>query len=109
AVIAAILAVSLDMLTGNTGLLSFGHAGWFGLGAYVAGLLSQAVTTEMLLLIPLAVLIAITIAWAVGQILVRQIGKAFAILTLAFSQVLYALVFVFSDLTVGEDCLQGVV
>lgn len=108
AVIAAILAVSLDMLTGNTGLLSFGHAGWFGLGAYVAGLLSQVVTTEMLLLIPLAVLIAITIAWAVGQILVRQIGKAFAILTLAFSQVLYALVFVFSDYTGGEDGLQGV-
>ncbi|MGE4368765.1 MAG: branched-chain amino acid ABC transporter permease [Burkholderiaceae bacterium] len=108
AVIAAILAVSLDMLTGNTGLLSFGHAGWFGLGAYAAGLLSQTLTTEMLVLIPLTILIAVTIAWAVGQILVRQIGKAFAILTLAFSQVLYALVFVFSDYTGGEDGLQGV-
>jgi len=108
ALIAAILAVSLDMLTGNTGLLSFGHAGWFGLGAYAAGLLSKSLTTEMLVLVPLTVLISIVIAWGVGQILVRQIGKAFAILTLAFSQVLYALVFVFSDYTGGEDGLQGV-
>jgi branched-chain amino acid transport system permease protein len=108
AVIAAIVAVSLDMLTGNTGLLSFGHAGWFGLGAYAAGLLSQTLTTEMLVIVPMAIALAILLSWAVGQIFVRQIGKAFAILTLAFSQVLYALVFVFSDQTGGEDGLQGV-
>jgi branched-chain amino acid transport system permease protein len=108
AVIAAIVAVSLDMLTGNTGLLSFGHAGWFGLGAYAAGLLSQTVSTEMLVVVPMAIVLAILLSWAVGQILVRQIGKAFAILTLAFSQVLYALVFVFSRYTGGEDGLQGV-
>src|SRR5690606_16487097 len=108
AVIAAIVAVSLDMLTGNTGLLSFGHAGWFGLGAYAAGLLSQTLTTEMLVIVPMAIVIAVLLSWAVGQIFVRQIGKAFAILTLAFSQVLYALVFVFSNYTGGEDGLQGV-
>jgi branched-chain amino acid transport system permease protein len=45
---------------------------------------------------------------AVGSIFVRQIGKAFAILTLAFSQVLYAVVFILSDLTGGEDGLQGI-
>ncbi len=108
AVIAAIVAVSLDMLTGNTGLLSFGHAGWFGLGAYAAGLLSQTLTTEMLVIVPMAIALAILLSWAVGPIFVRQIGKAFAILTLAFSQVLYALVFVFSRYTGGEDGLQGV-
>ncbi|HWL28859.1 MAG TPA: branched-chain amino acid ABC transporter permease [Burkholderiaceae bacterium] len=108
AVIAAIVAVSLDMLTGNTGLLSFGHAAWFGLGAYAAGLLSQTLTTEMLVIVPMAIACAVLISWGVGQIFVRQIGKAFAILTLAFSQVLYALVFVFSGYTGGEDGLQGV-
>ncbi|NGM86487.1 branched-chain amino acid ABC transporter permease [Parapusillimonas sp. SGNA-6] len=108
AVIAAIVAVSLDMLTGNTGLLSFGHAAWFGLGAYAAGLLSQTLTTEMLVIVPMAIVCATLIAWGVGYIFVRQIGKAFAILTLAFSQVLYALVFVFSSYTGGEDGLQGV-
>ncbi len=108
AVIAAIVAISLDMLTGNVGLLSFGHAGWFGFGAYAAGILSQTVTTEMLFIVPLTISLAILFSCAVGQILVRQIGKAFAILTLAFSQVLYALVFVFSHYTGGEDGLQGV-
>ena len=108
ALIAAMVAISLDLLTGNVGLLSFGHAGWFGLGAYATGLISQHLTAEMLLVIPMAIVICILLAWAVGYILVRQIGKAFAILTLAFSQVLYALIFVFSHYTGGEDGLQGV-
>jgi len=108
ALIAAIVAISLDLLTGNIGLLSFGHAGWFGLGAYSTGLLSQHLTAEMLIVVPMGMIIAILVAWAVGYILVRQIGKAFAILTLAFSQVLYALIFVFSHVTGGEDGLQGV-
>src|SRR5690606_15221126 len=58
--------------------------------------------------VPMAIVLAILLSFAVGQLLVRQIGKAFAILTLAFSQVLYALVFVFSEYTGGEDGLQGV-
>jgi len=108
AAIAALVAVSLDMLIGNTGLVSFGHAGWFGLGAYVAGLLAQTMTTEMLVVLPLTVLLGIVLAWAVGCIFMRQVGTAFAILTLAFSQVLYALVFLFSKYTGGEDGLQGI-
>lgn len=108
ALIAAMVAVSLDMLTGNTGLLSFGHAGWFGLGGYVTGLLAKSTTTEMLLLLPMAASIALVLSYGFGQIFMRQIGKAFAILTLAFSQVLYALVFVLSGITGGEDGLQGI-
>lgn len=108
ALIAAMVAVSLDTLTGNTGLLSFGHAGWFGLGGYVTGLLSKSVTTEMLLLLPMAALLIMVLSFIFGQIFMRQVGKAFAILTLAFSQVLYALVFVLSRITGGEDGLQGI-
>lgn len=108
AAIAALVAVSLDMLIGNTGLVSFGHAGWFGLGAYVAGLLAQTLTTEMLIVLPLTVILGILISWVVGCIFIRQVGTAFAILTLAFSQVLYALVFLFSKYTGGEDGLQGI-
>src|SRR5690349_13530440 len=59
AFIAAMLAVSLDMLTGNTGLLSFGHAAWFGLGAYAAGLLARSLTTDLLLLMLMAALAAL--------------------------------------------------
>ncbi|MBB6309218.1 branched-chain amino acid ABC transporter permease [Xanthobacter tagetidis] len=108
AVIAAILALSLDLLTGNTGLLSFGHAAWFGFGAYVAGLLAKLVTPEMLIVVPTTVIAACLVAAVTGAVLVRQIGKTFAILTLALSQIMFALVFVASDITGGEDGLQGV-
>jgi branched-chain amino acid transport system permease protein len=108
AAIAALVAVSLDMLIGNTGLVSFGHAGWFGLGAYVAGLLAQTVTTEMFVVLLLTVCLGIVLSGLVGCIFIRQVGTAFAILTLAFSQVLYALVFLFSKYTGGEDGLQGI-
>ncbi|MDI6029313.1 branched-chain amino acid ABC transporter permease [Corticibacterium sp. UT-5YL-CI-8] len=108
AVVAAIVALSLDLLTGNTGLLSFGHAAWYGFGAYAAGLLSKNFSSEILVILPLTVMAASLTALAIGAILVRQIGKTFAILTLALSQIFYALVFVFSDRTGGEDGLQGV-
>lgn len=108
AVIAAIVALSLDLLTGNTGLLSFGHAAWYGIGAYGAGLLSKTVSAEILVLVPLVLLATAVVALVVGAILVRQIGKTFAILTLALSQIFYSLVFVFSSQTGGEDGLQGV-
>lgn len=108
ALIAALVAVSLDMLMGNTGLLSFGHGAWYGLGAYLTGLLAKHVSPELVVVIPLAILTTILVAIAVGLVFLRQIGKAFAILTLAFSQVLYALVFIASKVTGGEDGLQGV-
>lgn len=108
AVIAAIVALSLDLLTGNTGLLSFGHAAWYGFGAYVTGLASKLLTSEMLLVLPLAVLAAILLSALVGFILVRQVGKTFAILTLALGQIMFALIFVWSSLTGGEDGLQGI-
>ena len=107
ALIAGTLALSLDLLTGNTGLLSFGHAAWYGFGAYVVGLASRY-TPEILLLLPFAAVSAMAVAVVVGLVLVRQIGKTFAILTLAFSQILYSLVFLFSKITGGEDGLQGV-
>jgi branched-chain amino acid transport system permease protein len=108
ALVAAIVALSLDLLIGNTGLLSFGHAGWYGLGGYVAGLAAKFVSAEMLLLLPFAVIVTAVGAAAIGSILVRQIGKTFAILTLALSQIFYSLVFVTASWTGGEDGLQGI-
>src|SRR6185312_4959002 len=108
AIVAAILALSLDLLTGNTGLLSFGHAAWYGFGAYAAGLISKFVSGELFIILPIVLTWAIIAALLIGVILVRQIGKTFAILTLALSQIFYALVFVLSGWTGGEDGLQGV-
>lgn len=108
AVLAAIIALSLDLLTGNVGLLTFGHAAWYGFGAYTAGLVSMNVTSELLLVIPLTAVLAAACAVLVGVILVRQVGKTFAILTLALSQIMFAAVFVLSKYTGGEDGLQGI-
>lgn len=108
AVIAAIVALSLDLLMGSTGLLSFGHAAWYGFGAYLTGLAAKALTPEMLVLLPLTVAATILLSTIVGFVLVRQIGKTFAILTLALGQILFALVFVMSGITGGEDGLQGI-
>lgn len=108
ALVAAIVALSLDLLIGNTGLLSFGHAAWFGIGGYTAGLFAKVVSPELLIVLPVTMLVAACVAAVFGTVLVRQIGKTFAILTLALSQVFYSLVFVAARWTGGEDGLQGI-
>jgi len=108
ALIAGLVALSLDVLTGNVGLLSFGHAAWYGFGAYGTGLAAKHVSAEMLLALPLAAVCTAVVALAIGWVLVHQVGKTFAILTLALSQIVFAAVFVFSDMTGGEDGLQGI-
>lgn len=108
ALIAGALALSLDILTGSVGLLTFGHAAWFGYGAYATGLMAKSLSPEMTVVLPLTAFTALLLATAIGAILVRQIGKTFAILTLALSQIMFAAVFVFSKVTGGEDGLQGI-
>ncbi len=108
AVVAAIVALSLDLLMGSTGLLSFGHAAWYGFGAYLTGIAAKMLTADVVVLLPLTVVLTIVLSAIVGFVLVRQIGKTFAILTLAFGQILFALVFVLSSITGGEDGLQGI-
>ena len=88
AVIAAIVALSLDLLMGSTGLLSFGHAAWYGFGAYLTGLAAKYLTPEMLVVLPLTLVATIVLSAIIGFVLVRQIGKTFAILTLALGQIM---------------------
>ena len=108
ALIAGLVALSLDMLLGTTGLMSFGHGAWYGLGAYVAGIVAKTTSADILVCVATATLITALLAAAIGAILVRQIGKAFAILTLALSQIMYTAIFLAPDLTGGEDGLQGI-
>ena len=108
ALIAGLVALSLDMLLGTTGLLSFGHAAWYGLGAYVGGIVAKTLTTDILVCVGIAILLAVLLSAAVGSILVRQVGKAFAILTLALGQIMYTAIFLAPGVTGGEDGLQGI-
>ena len=98
--ILAIFALSLDLLVGYTGLVSFGHAAFFGIGAYTLGLLAPKYEAANLwLTLPAAMLAAGLAAFAVGVFVVRVKGIYFIMVTLAFAQMFY---FVFHDTKFGR-------
>jgi branched-chain amino acid transport system permease protein len=104
----ALLAVAVDLLLGFTGLLSFGHAAFWGSAAYVAGLLAIHAGVPF----PVAVLggglFAALLAVPIGFLSVRRTGIYFAMVTLAFAQMVYFAANQWRDLTGGENGLQGV-
>jgi branched-chain amino acid transport system permease protein len=98
--ILAIFALSLDLLVGYTGLVSFGHAAYFGVGAYVLGLMAPKYEAASLwTTLPLAVALAGLAALVVGIFVVRVKGIYFIMVTLAFAQMFY---FVFHDTKFGR-------
>jgi len=93
--IMAIFAMSLDLLVGYAGLVSLGHAAFYGLGAYALALLSpQYAGANLWTSLPLAVGVAAAAALAIGSLALRTSGVYFIMVTLAFAQMLY---FVFHD------------
>ena len=105
--IAALFAASLHFLIGPAGMTSFGHAAWFGLGAYGAALLLKLAALPMeaaLLLGPLAALLG---ALLFGWFCVRLSGVYLAMLTLACAQILWALVYQWDGVTGGSNGLIG--
>jgi len=90
-VIFAILAVSLDLILGYGGLISFGHAAYFGAGAYVTAALVVAGITNGLAHFALSLIVPALIAFAVAALSVRARGIYFIMLTFAFSQMLFYL------------------
>ena len=98
--ILAIFALSLDLLVGYTGLVSFGHAAFYGIGAYTLGLLAPRYEAANLwLTLPAAIVAAGIAALAVGVFVVRVKGIYFIMVTLAFAQMFY---FVFHDTKFGR-------
>jgi branched-chain amino acid transport system permease protein len=105
--VAAIAALGFNLLLGYTGLLSFGHSAFFGIGAYsVAFLLRDAGIHSMELYLLIGVPIAAITSALFGYICVRHTRIFFGILTLALSQVLYSLAFKLFWLTGGTDGLR---
>ncbi|NMF99380.2 branched-chain amino acid ABC transporter permease [Aromatoleum toluolicum] len=97
--IMAIFAMSLDLLVGFTGLVSFGHAAFFGVAAYSVVLLSPKYDPgNLLLVLPGAVLTGAAVAFVVGLFVLRTKGIYFIMVTLAFAQMIY---FVFHDTPLG--------
>ncbi|MCM5572160.1 ABC transporter permease [Burkholderiaceae bacterium FT117] len=106
--IAALFATSLHFIMGPAGLHSFGHAAYFGLGAYGAALLVRALGVPMELTLLLAPLVAAIGAVIFGWFSVRLSGVYLAMLTLAFAQIAWAIVYQWDDFTGGSNGLTGV-
>ena len=108
ALILALFALSLDLLVGHARLTSFGHAGPWGFGAYVAAGLLLTTNLPMPVALIGAALATAILAVPVGWLCVRTTGVAFAMLSLAFAQLGYAVVFKWNAVTGGSDGLPGV-
>jgi branched-chain amino acid transport system permease protein len=107
ALVAAIAALGFNLLLGYTGLLSFGHSAFFGIGAYsVAFLLRDAGIHSMELYIAIGLPIAAVTSALLGYVCVRHTRIFFGILTLALSQVVYSLALKFFWITGGTDGLR---
>jgi branched-chain amino acid transport system permease protein len=104
----ALFAASLHLLMGTGGMVSFGHAVTFGLGAYAAALLLQAARAPMLVAFLAAPLVAALGATLIGFFCVRLSSIYFAMLTLAFCQIAYAIVHQWYDVTGGDNGLLGI-
>lgn len=106
--IMALFAASLHFAMGPGGMVSFGHAAFFGGGAYAAALLVKYFDSPMELGLFFAPLMAGVLALIVGWFCVRLTGVYLAMLTLAFAQVAWSVVFQWGDLTGGDDGILGV-
>jgi branched-chain amino acid transport system permease protein len=101
--IQALFAVSFNLLLGSTGLVSFGHAAYFGLGSYACGILMKTVGVPFLLAFPAAGLLAAAFALVFGFFCVRLTKIYFAMLTLAFAQIVWAICFQWNEVTGGDQ------
>jgi branched-chain amino acid transport system permease protein len=107
-VILALLATSYNLIFGYAGMVSFGHAAFFGLGAYAMAILAKTYETPMLVGLLVAPLVAAAFALVIGWFCMRTIRLYFSLLSLAFAQLLYVVAFQWQSVTGGSDGIQGV-
>jgi ABC-type branched-subunit amino acid transport system ATPase component/ABC-type branched-subunit amino acid transport system permease subunit len=104
----AIAAMGLNLCIGYTGLVSFGHGAWFGIGAYAAGLIQRNwFNNDIFLPLLLAAIAVAGISTFVGIVILRRRGVYFSLLTLALSALTYTIAFRWTAVTGGEDGLGG--
>ena len=103
----ALAAMSVNFLLGFTGVLSFGHAAYFGLGAYGAGFALKFLAPSTPLSLLCGTLLGGLAGALLGALIVRRRGVYFAMVTIAFGQVFYYIAFQWSSLTGGDDGLRG--
>ncbi|WP_227935153.1 branched-chain amino acid ABC transporter permease [Alkalihalobacillus deserti] len=104
----AVFALSLNILVGFTGLVSLGHAAFFGVGAYTAGIVAQDISSNLFVSLSLAIVFSAIVAAIVGAFCMKVSGFYFLMLTLAFSQMIYSFIYQSTDLTGGSNGLSGI-
>ena len=108
-VLLAVVGLGLNVLLGQTGLVSFGHGAWFGIGAYAVAILQIRYFPDSVILpIALAIVIVAISAVLIGALVLRRRGVYFSLLTLAFSALCFTVAFRWTSLTGGENGLGGV-
>jgi branched-chain amino acid transport system permease protein len=105
AVVLALTAMGLNFLLGFTGVLSFGHAAYFGLGAYGVGMTIRYLVPSTPLGILIGVAVGTAAAAVIGALIIRLRGVYFAMVTIAFAQVFYFIAFRWNKVTGGDDGL----
>jgi branched-chain amino acid transport system permease protein len=104
-----VFAMSLDLILGYTGMPSFGHAAFFGLGAYATAILSaKAGITNLGISLPVVLALTAAAAALIGWLAIRTAGVYFLMLTLAFAQMVFAAAQKWTPLTGGSNGLPGV-
>jgi branched-chain amino acid transport system permease protein len=106
-VVLGLAAMALNFLLGFTGVLSFGHAAYFGLGAYGAAMTIKYLHPSTPLAILVGVAVGLVAAMIVGALIIKRRGVYFAMVTIAFGQVFYFIAFRWNNVTGGDDGLTG--
>jgi branched-chain amino acid transport system permease protein len=106
-VVMGLAAMSLNFLLGFTGVLSFGHAAYFGLGAYGTAMAIKYWGIGSIPAILLGMIVATVAAMIIGALIIKLRGVYFAMVTIAFGQVFYFIAFRWNTVTGGDDGLTG--
>lgn len=106
-IVLALFAMSYNLIFGYAGMVSFGHAAFFGLGAYTMAILGRSYGVPMLLGLLAAPVVAALAAVVIGWFCMRTARLYFSLLTLAFAQLLYVIIYQWVEFTGGSDGIHG--
>ena len=107
-IIWGLFALGYNVCLGYTGMLSFGHAAYFGIGAYTAGIVLIRLLENIWFALFCGLLMGAVMAFILGYLCIKRRGIYFAMLTLAFAQLLYFVGFQWVDLTGGDNGLRNI-
>jgi branched-chain amino acid transport system permease protein len=106
-IVIALFALSLNLIMGYGGMVHFGHAAFFGIGGYTLAIGIRKFGLDPLVAMALAPFVSALFALVIGWFCVRRVRLYFAILTLAFGQLMYTVVFQAREFTNGDDGIHG--